>query len=140
MHRIDYYATFGGLFFLGIMLSLVFLLAAVLIIYYKQISEGYEDSARFAIMRKVGMTEKDIHSSVNSQMLTVFYLPLLLAGLHLCFAFPMVWKLLQLFHLNNLVLVVGVSVVCFLLFGAFYTLVYRITSNAYCSIVSGKKE
>lgn len=140
VHRIDYYATFGGLFFLGIMLSLVFLLAAVLIIYYKQISEGYEDSARFAIMRKVGMTEKDIHSSVNSQMLTVFYLPLLLAGLHLCFAFPMVWKLLQLFHLNNLVLVVGVSVACFLLFGAFYTLVYRITSNAYCSIVSGKKE
>ena len=139
-NREDFFATFGSLFFLGIMLSIVFLLAAVLIIYYKQVSEGYEDRSRFEIMQKVGMTKKNIQKSINSQMLTVFFMPLLFAGLHLAFAFPLVWKLLQLFNLRNLSLVVIVTVICFLIFGLFYVLVYKITSNAYYSIVSGKKE
>ncbi len=81
---------FGGFFFIGSMLSAVFLIAAVLIIYYKQISEGYEDAARFEIMQKVGMTKKEIRKSINSQLLTVFFLPLLLAGCHLAFAFNMI--------------------------------------------------
>lgn len=138
--RNDFYATFGGLFFLGIMLSIVFVFAAVLIIYYKQISEGYEDQARFDIMQKVGMTKKDIRKNINSQLLTVFFLPLLAAGIHLAFAFPMISKLLMLFNLNNTGLLIGTTFITFLIFALSYTLVYRITSNAYYAIVSGAKE
>lgn len=129
----------GGLA-LGILLSVGFSLAAVLIIYYKQISEGYEDQARFDIMQKVGMTRRDIRSSINSQLLLVFFLPLLLAGLHLAFAFPFVHKLLLLFNLWNTRLLVGTTAASFLAFAALYTLVYRITSNAYYHIVSGGGE
>lgn len=136
-NRSDFYATYGGLFFLGILLSLVFLAAAVLIIYYKQVSEGFEDQARFGIMRKVGMTPRDIRASINSQMRTVLFLPLLMAGIHFCFAFPMVRQLLMLFNLWNTKLLVQTSVVCYLIFGLFYCIVYRATSNAYYSIVSG---
>lgn len=138
--RLDFYSSFGGLFFLGIMLSIVFIFAAVLIIYYKQVSEGYEDQSRFEIMQKVGMTKKDIRRSINSQMLTVFFLPLLFAGLHLAFAFPLIWKILQLFNLRNLNLLIAVTIGCYLLFGLFYTLVYRVTSSTYYKIVSGINE
>ncbi len=136
----DYFGLFGGLFFLGIILSAVFLVAAVLIIYYKQISEGYEDQARFEIMQKVGMTKKDIRKTINSQMLTVFFVPLVMAGIHLCFAFPMIRRLLLMFNLWNTKLLVLTCVACFLIFGLFYTIVYRLTSNRYYSIVSGAKE
>lgn len=139
VNRRDFYTINGGLFFLGVVLGMVFLAAAVLIIYYKQISEGYEDQARFEIMQKVGMTRRDIRRSINSQMRTVFFLPLLTAGVHMCFAFPMVRKMLRLFHLCNTALFVTTTVMCFLVFGAFYTLVYRLTSNAYFSIVSGAR-
>ncbi len=138
--RSDVYALYGGLFFLGIMLSIVFIFAAVLIIYYKQISEGYEDQARFAIMQKVGMTKKDIRRSVNSQLLTVFFLPLLGAGMHLTFAFPMVRKLLMLLNLNNFTLLAMTTLLSFAAFAVLYTIVYRITSNAYFSIVSGARD
>ena len=119
---------------------MAFILAAVLIIYFKQISEGYEDKSRFAIMQKVGMTRGDIRRSVNSQMLLVFFLPLLLAGLHLAFAFPFVHKLLLLFNLWNTRLLVGTTAASFLAFAALYSLVYRITSYAYYHIVSGGGE
>ena len=137
--RDDFHGTFGRIFFLGIILSIVFLLATVLIIYYKQISEGYEDQSRFEIMQKVGMTRKDIHKSINSQMLTVFLLPFATAVLHTAFAFPMVQKLLALFNLRNTGLMLVTFGVAVLIFGLFYALVYRITSNAYFSIVSGAK-
>lgn len=137
--RTDFYALYGGLFFIGVLLSFIFLFSAVLIIYYKQISEGFEDQNRFEIMQKVGMTKKEIRKSINSQVLTVFFTPLLLAGIHLAFAFPVIWKLLQLFYLSNLRLMILVTVICFLIIGAFYTLVYKITSNAYFTIVSGRK-
>ena len=138
--RGDFYGTYGGIFYLGIILSVVFIFAAVLIIYYKQVSEGYEDESRFAIMQKVGMTGKDIRKSINSQMLTVFSLPLMFAVLHLSFAFPMVKKLLALFNLRNVPLMITVLAVSVLLFGICYGIIYRFTSNAYYSIVSGKKE
>ncbi len=138
--RQGFYSLYGGLFYLGIILSIVFLFAAVLIIYYKQISEGYMDASRFEIMQKVGMTKKDIRSSINSQLLTVFFLPLILAGLHLAFAFPIMEKLLLLFNLNNRPLFAGTAIVSFLVFALFYVIVYRITSNAYFAIVSGAKE
>lgn len=137
--RDDFYATFGSLFFVGILLSIVFLFAAVLIIYYKQLSEGYEDQSRFAIMQKVGLTKPAIRKSVNSQMLTVFFLPLGLAGVHLAFAYPLVWKLLVAFGLTNLGLVLLVTVICYLIFCTFYVLVYKLTASAYYSIVSGGK-
>lgn len=138
--RSDFYGTYGGIFFLGLLLSLVFLLATVLIIYYKQVTEGYEDESRYGIMRKVGMTREDIRKSVNSQMLTVFILPIATAALHLGFAFPMVSRLLMLFNLRNVVLMLTVAAVTVLVFGLFYALVYKLTANAYYSIVSGRKD
>ena len=134
--REGFYALNGGLFFLGMLLSLVFILGAVLIIYYKQISEGFEDCDRFEIMQKVGMTKREIRRSINSQLLTVFFLPLVFAGLHLCFAFPFISKMLTLFGLHNIPLLVGVTLITYLVFGLCYTLVYKITSNAYYRIVS----
>ena len=135
--RTSFYGLYGGLFFLGVLLGIVFLFAAVLIIYYKQISEGYEDQSRFEIMQKVGMNRREIKKSINSQILTVFFLPLLTAGVHLCFAFPLIYKLLALFSLTNLSLLILVTVICYLIFSLFYVVIYRVTSHAYYSIVSG---
>ena len=138
--RADFYGLFGGIFFLGIFLSILFLAATVLIIYYKQVTEGYEDEARFEIMRKVGMTAKDIRRSINSQMLTVFFLPLVTAAIHTAFAFPIVQKLLAIFNLQNTVLSLMVTLAAIVIFGIFYGVVYKITSNAYYAIVSGNKD
>ena len=135
-NRGDFFSTYGSLFFLGIILSIAFIAAAALIIYYKQLSEGYEDQRRFGIMQKVGMTKREIRSSVNSQVLTVFFAPLLLAGLHLAFAFPFVQKIIRLFGVTNTPLLIGTSAVCFLVFALFYVFVYRSTAKAYYTIVS----
>lgn len=135
-NRSDFFGMYGSLFFIGIILSIVFIAAAALIIYYKQLSEGYEDQSRFGIMQKVGMTKENIRSAVNSQVLTVFFAPLLLAGLHLAFAFPFVNKIIRLFGVLNTPLLIVTSIVCFLAFALFYVLVYRGTAKAYYSIVS----
>lgn len=134
--REGFYGMYGSLFFLGILLGIVFVSATVLIIYYKQISEGYEDRAKFEIMQKVGMTEKEIRKSVNSQMLTVFFLPLVTAGIHMAFAFPMISRVMLLFNCVNLSLLIWTTVACFLIFGFFYIIVYRMTSQAYLNLVS----
>lgn len=134
--RVNFYSTYGGLFYLGIILSIVFLFAAVLMIYYKQISEGFEDHARFDMMQKIGMTKREIRKSINSQLLTVFFLPLLFAAMHLAFAFPMIRRMLTLFNLNSLFLFAATTAVSFFVFSLLYVLVYRITSNAYYRIVS----
>ncbi len=134
--RMLFYALYGGLFFLGVLLGIVFVFAAVLIMYYKQVSEGYEDQARFEIMQKVGMTKHEIKKSVNSQVITVFFLPLAAAGIHLAFAFPMIQKCLILFGLTNGNLLVLVTLVCFGVFAVLYVLAYRITSHSYYAIVS----
>ncbi|MCH5199338.1 MAG: ABC transporter permease [Oscillospiraceae bacterium] len=138
--RESFYSLYGALFYIGIILSIVFIIAAVLIIYYKQISEGYEDQARFEIMQKVGMTKREIRKSINSQLLTVFFLPLIFAAMHLAFAFPIISKLLLAFNLNNVMLFAVTTVICFIVFAVFYLIVYRITSNAYYNIVSGVRE
>lgn len=138
--REEFYGVYGGIFFLGIMLSIVFIFATTLIIYYKQISEGYEDQSRFEIMQKVGMTERNIKKSIRSQMLTVFFLPLAVAIIHLGFAFPMIKNLLMAFNLNNLSLLLTVAAVSVLIFIVFYILVYRITSNTYYHIVNGNRD
>ncbi len=138
--RTDFLAAYGGLFFLGILLSVAFILAAVLIIYFKQISEGYEDKSRFAIMQEVGLTNREIRRSINSQLLTVFFLPLLFAGLHLCFAFPLIEKILLLFGFLNNKLFILTTLISFAAFVVFYTVIYRMTSNAYYDIVRGREE
>ena len=134
-NREDFFGTFGSLLFLGILLSVVFLLAAVLMIYYKQITEGYEDQSRFDIMQKLGMTPRDIRRNINAQLRMVFALPLVGAGLHLAFAFPMIRKLLLLFALDNTALFLRTTLACFAVFAMLYAVVYRITSNAYYHIV-----
>lgn len=139
-NRADFYGMYGGLFFLGIMLSIVFIFAAVAILYYKQLSEGYEDHSRFDIMQKVGMTKQDIRRSINSQLLTVFYLPLVLAGVHLCFAFPFIHKLLILFNLDNRGLLIGTTAVSFAVFAVLYAIVYKLTGNTYYRIVAEDTE
>ena len=136
VERQDFYITFGGLFFIGMILSAMFIAAAALIIYYKQVSEGYEDQSRFAIMRKVGMTRQDIKKSINSQILTVFFIPLLMAGVHLAFAFPLVWQLLTMFSLTNKRLAIFTNIGAFLIFCVFYVVIYRFTAHAYYRIVS----
>lgn len=99
--RADFYALYGGLFFLGILFGTVFIAAAVLIMYYKQISEGFEDKSKFGILQKVGMTKSEIRKSINSQVLTVFFAPLAAAGVHMAFAFGIVSRLLLLFGLTD---------------------------------------
>lgn len=136
----EFYELYGSLFFLGILLGIVFVFAAVLIIYYKQISEGYEDQSRFDIMQKVGMNKKEIKKSINSQVLTVFFMPLLVSAIHLGFVFPMIYKMLMLFAINDLAFLIYVTLGCFAVFTLFYIIVYKITSKAYYSIVSGAKE
>lgn len=138
--RAGFYGLYGGLFFLGVLLGIVFIFAAVLIIYYKQVSEGYEDQSRFEIMQKVGMTKKEIKRSINSQILTVFFMPLLMAGIHLAFAFPLVRKLLMLFGVTNVPFLIMTTVCCYLVFALFYLIIYWTTSRSYYSIVSGMRE
>ncbi len=135
----NFYALYGGLLFLGVMLGIVFILAAILIIYYKQISEGYEDQSRFDIMKKVGMTAKEIKQSINSQILTVFFMPILAAGVHFLFAFPFIKKILEIFSVTNTPLLITTSIACYVLFGLLYLIIYRVTSKSYFSIVNDMK-
>lgn len=133
-------SSIGSLLFLAILLGTMFTIAMVLIIYYKQISEGYEDYQRFDIMQKVGMTKREIRKSINSQMLTVFFIPLLLAVCHLCFAFPMIQKILLLFGLSDVTLFSVTTAITVCVFVVLYGTVYKKTSNAYYNIVSGIKK
>ena len=136
----EYYAMYGGFLFLGVFLGILFLMTTVLIIYYKQISEGYEDQRRYHICRQVGMTEKEVRASIHSQILLVFFLPLGTAGVHVAAAFPMLSRMLELFNLYD----VGLFALCtagtMLAFCAIYALVYGLTASAYDRIVGGEAE
>lgn len=134
--RSEFYALYGGLFFLGVLFCIVFVLAAVLIMYYKQISEGYEDKARFEILQKVGMTKGEIRSSINWSVLTLFFLPLLAAGVHTVFAFGLISKLLMLFGPMDTWFLALVALGCFLLYAVVYVVAYRLTSKIYYKIVA----
>lgn len=134
--RVDFYGVYGGLLFIGILLSIVFSTAAALIIYYKQVTEGYEDQSRFEIMQNVGMTKGEIKKSINSQLLVVFFLPLIGAASHLTFAFPIISKMLQMFRLYNTGLFATICAVSFAGFAILYVCIYKATSNAYLKIVS----
>ena len=134
-----YLQLFGGIFLLCVLLSIMFLAATVLIIYYKQISEGFEDQKRFSILKKVGMTNQEIKKSINSQVLIMFFSPLIFAGTHLLAAMPMVQKILVLFTVNNVTLFVTLTLTAFVIFGVFYGIVYHMTSNMYFKIVNSSE-
>lgn len=133
--RADIYGLYGSFFFLGMFLGLLFIMAAVLIIYYKQVSEGYDDKERFQIMQKVGMSAREVKQTIRSQVLTVFFLPLLTAGIHVLFAFPMISRILTLFQLMNTGLYICCTVGCFLIFALIYAFIYFFTAKAYYKIV-----
>ena len=126
----------GGLMFLAIVISAVFVFVATLIMYYKQISEGYEDQRQFSIMRKLGMTKREIKKSIHSQMLTVFCFPLAAAGVHLVFALPAIYQLMRDFILDNKPLLIKTTAVSYFLFAVVYSLVYLLTTKAYFDIVN----
>ena len=130
-----YLVDFAGLYFIGIFLGLLFIMATVLIMYYKQITEGYEDRERFVIMQNVGMSQREVKRSINSQILTVFFLPLVTAGVHICFAFPFVYKIMTLMGLYDMKLFAICTACVFAGFALFYTIVYRLTARLYYSIV-----
>ena len=121
---------------MGIFLGTLFVMATILIIYYKQISEGYDDKERFTIMEKVGMDKREIRRTIRSQVLTVFFLPLIMAGIHTAFAFPMIGRILQLMALQNQGLYVLCTVVSFLVFAVLYGIIYTLTARTYYKIVS----
>lgn len=129
----------GGFLFLGVFLGFVFLMATVLIIYYKQVSEGYEDKGRFEIMQKVGMSPKEVRASIHSQVLKVFFLPLVMACIHLTMAFPMLNRLLSLFNLRNPQLFAVCTITCVGVFAVIYGIVFGITAKAYYRIVGEQK-
>ena len=137
-NRQDFYTMNGGFFFLGVFLGFVFLMATVLIIYYKQISEGYEDRERFRIMRQVGLEKREIRRSINVQILIVFFAPLVVAGVHVAFDFNLVRLMLILFGLKNAALTAWCTVGTFLVFALIYALVYLLTARVYYRIVSGE--
>jgi len=134
-HTQELYVMYGGFLFLGIFLGAVFMMATVLIIYYKQISEGYEDKERFEIMQKVGMSEREVRSSIKSQILNVFFLPLVTAGIHVMAAFPMIKRLLLLFGMMNTMLFLVCTIITILIFAVLYAVVYTLTAKAYYKIV-----
>ena len=132
----SFYALYGGLFFLGIFLGALFIMATVLIIYYKQISEGFDDKHRFEIMQKVGLSKAEVKKSIRSQVLMVFYLPLVTAVIHIAFAFKVITKLLSLFNLSNVTLYVLTTGGTILTFAVFYAIIYSLTARVYYRIVS----
>ena len=134
--RSDFYGLYGGLFFIGILFCVVFVAAAVMIMYYKQITEGYEDKTRYQILQKVGMTKSEIRSTINSQVLTMFFLPLIMAGIHTVFAFGMISKLLMLFGAMDAGFLAMVAIICFAVYSVVYVLVYKLTSGIYYKIVA----
>lgn len=134
----DFMSIYGGMFFLGVYLGTLFLMAMILIIYYKQISEGYEDKKRFEIMQKVGMSYAEVKKSISAQILIVFFLPLIMAGIHVAFAFPMINLILDIVGLTNTKLFVFCSLGCFVFFSIIYVIVYLLTAKVYYRIVKAK--
>ena len=131
----DLLSLYASFLFIGIFLSFLFIMATVLIMYYKQITEGYEDKKRFEIMQKVGLNKREVKKTINSQVLTVFFLPLVVAAIHIVFAFPMIEKMLRLLYLDNTNLYIMTTVICFGVFALVYVLIYFLTSKVYYGIV-----
>lgn len=137
-NREDVMALYGGFLFLGIFLGSLFLMATVLIIYYKQITEGFQDKKRFEILQKVGMDRKEIKQTINDQVLMVFFLPLLTAIIHTCFAYPMVKKILSAIALGSVQQYFLCALIITFCFIVIYACIYKLTAHAYIKIVEEK--
>ena len=137
-NRMTFYRLYGALFFLGLFLGALFLMVTVLIIFYKQISEGYEDKERYAIMEKVGMSNQEVKRAIRSQVLMVFFLPLAMAIVHVCMAFPMIRMLLEALNLTNVPLFMACVAGTALVFGIIYLIVFFLTSRSYYKIVGNQ--
>lgn len=131
----SFYELYGGFLFIGIFLGIIFLMATTLIIYYKQISEGYDDRERYQIMQKVGMSKKEVRQSIRSQVLLVFFLPLIMAVIHLAFAFKIITKLLSMLNLTNVSLFFMYTVGTVAVFAVIYAVIYSITAKEYYKII-----
>ena len=129
-------SMYGSFLFMGISLGFVFTMAAVLIIYYKQISEGMEDKNRFAIMQQVGLSQKEVKHSIHTQILTVFFLPLITAGIHVMFAYPIIRAILRAMMLSSETVFITCTVASFLVFSVLYAVVYALTAKVYYRIIS----
>lgn len=136
LSRSSFYELYGGLFFIGIYLGSMFIMATVLIIYYKQISEGYDDRERYQIMQKVGMSKKEVKRSIRSQVLSVFFLPLVVAVIHVAVAFKVMTKILGVLNLTNVSLFAVCTIITIAVFAVFYIIVYNITAKEYYRIVN----
>ncbi|MEG1790517.1 MAG: ABC transporter permease, partial [Oscillospiraceae bacterium] len=131
----ELYSMYGGFFFIGMLLGFMFLMATALIIYYKQVSEGYEDAEGFKIMQQVGMSKQEVRTSIHGQIMTVFFLPIVAATVHVAFAFPMITKLLAALLLTNVGLFAMSTAATALSFACIYAIVYALTAKAYYKIV-----
>lgn len=136
LSRSSFYKLYGGLFFIGIYLGSMFIMATVLIIYYKQISEGYDDRERYQIMQKVGMSKKEVKRSIRSQVLSVFFLPLVVAVIHVAVAFKVMTKILGVLNFTNVSLFAVCTIITIAVFAVFYIIVYSITAKEYYRIVN----
>ncbi len=131
----NFYLLYGGLFFLGIFLGTMFLIVTVMIIFYKQITEGYDDRERYQILEKVGMSSREVKDTIKSQIRIVFVLPIFAAAVHVTVAFPMVNRILKMLNLNNEKLFAGCLTATIIVFAVIYYLVFKVTSRAYYKIV-----
>lgn len=131
----NFYLLYGGLFFLGIFLGTMFLIVTVMIIFYKQITEGYDDRERYQILEKVGMSSREVKDTIKSQIRIVFVLPIFAAAVHVTAAFPMVNRILKMLNLNNEKLFAGCLTATIIVFAVIYYLVFKVTSRAYYKIV-----
>lgn len=132
----SFYSMYGSILFLGILLGITFLIATSLIIYYKQLSEGYDDKQRFNIMQKVGLSKLEVKKTIHTQIIMVFFLPLVTAIIHTAFAFPMIKHILRAFALTNVKLFLICTLVCILIFSLVYGLIYSITAKVYFKIAT----
>lgn len=130
-----YLDMFGSLFFLGIFLGILFLMAAILIMYYKQLSEGYEDQKRFEIMQNVGMSQKEVKQTIRSQVLIFFFLPLVVAVMHMAFAFKLIVKMFSAIVLSEMQLFVWCTVIAVIILTIIYSIIYFFTARTYYKIV-----
>ncbi len=131
----DSYEVLGSLLFIGIFMSVMFLMAAILIIYNKQLSEGYEDQNKFEILQNVGMSQKEVKQAIRSQVLVFFFLPLIVAIIHLAFAFPLILRVLKMVLLGNVQTYFTVTIISVAVLAAIYCLVYLFTARIYYQIV-----
>ena len=135
INKDSFYELYGSLFFMGMYLGFMFLMVTVLIIYYKQISEGYDDKDRYKIMQQVGMDKQEVKKSIRSQVLMIFFLPLIMAIIHVAAAFKVITKLLAMFSMTNITLFIECTIATIIVFAVIYCIVFMVTEREYYRIV-----